>query len=248
MIILKSADEIRTMHFSGRIVAKTLHHVRSLIKPGISTKELDRAAENYIKKCGAQPAFKGYRGYPATTCISLNEVVVHGIPDERVLRNGDIVGIDIGVEHQGYYGDIAATFPVGQIGEEAARLVKVTREALEAGIAECHPGKRLFDISHAIQGVAEKAGFSPVRQFVGHGIGRSMHEDPQIPNFGEAGKGPVLKEGMVFALEPMINAGGWEVEVLSDGWTVKTVDRSLSAHFEHTVALTKSGPLILTLV
>jgi methionyl aminopeptidase len=248
MIILKSADEIREMHFAGRIVAETLNHVRVLIEPGVSTKELDKAAENYIKKCGAKPAFKGYRGYPASTCISLNEVVVHGIPDESVLRNGDIVGIDVGVEHQGYYSDIAATFPVGRIDEAAARLIRVTREALEAGIAQCRPGKRLFDISHAIQEVAEKAGFSPVRQFVGHGIGRAMHEDPQIPNFGEAGTGPVLKEGMVFALEPMINAGGWEVEVMKDGWTVKTVDRSLSAHFEHTVVITKSGPLILTLI
>lgn len=246
MIVLKSADEINLMHQAGGIVAESLRHVRRLIEPGVRTNELDRAAENYIKKCGARPAFKGYRGYPAATCISINEVVVHGIPGKRRLENGDIVGIDIGVEYQGYFSDAAATFPVGQISDGAKRLIEVTQQALEAGIGQCRPGNRLFDISHAIQTVAEKAGFSPVRQYVGHGIGRSMHEDPQIPNIGEAGTGPLLKEGMVFALEPMINAGSWEVEVRADNWTVVTADRKPSAHFEHTVAITKSGPFVLT--
>lgn len=236
------------MHQVGRITAETLHHVKTLVGAGVSILELDKAAENYIKKSGGRPAFKGYRGYPAAICVSINEVVVHGIPDKRQLKDGDIVGVDIGVEYQGYYGDIAATFPVGRISEEASRLIDSSKNALTAAVDQCRVGHRLFDISHAIQTVAERDGFSPVRQYVGHGIGRSMHEDPQIPNFGEAGRGPLLKEGMVFALETMINAGGWEVEVLPDGWTVVTVDRRLSAHFEHTVAITRSGPLVLTLI
>jgi methionyl aminopeptidase len=246
MIIRKSPDEIQLMREAGRIVAETLGLIEKAIKPGLSTIELDRMVDGYIKKRDGRPAFKGYRGFPASVCISINEGVVHGIPGSRSLRLGDIVSVDVGVEHRGCYADAAATFPVGNISPDAKRLIEVTKRALEKGINMCRVGNHLSDISHAIQRTAEEAGYSVVREFVGHGIGRSMHEDPQIPNYGEPGRGPRLEEGMTFALEPMINIGSHEVKVLPDKWGVVTLDESLSAHFEHTVAIAREGPLILT--
>jgi methionyl aminopeptidase len=246
MIVQKSYQELQMMRKAGRIAAQAMRALRMAIKAGVTTEELNNIAESFILEKGGRPAFKGYRGFPASICISVNDEVVHGIPGKRVLKEGDIVGIDLGVEYEGYYGDIAATFPVGKVDAEAKRLIEVTKEALEVGISQCRVGNHLFDISAAIQEVVEKNGFSVVRQFVGHGIGKSLHEDPQVPNYGEKGKGPLLESGMTFALEPMVNAGGWEVEVLSDGWTVVTADGSLSAHFEHTVAVTDKGPWILT--
>jgi methionyl aminopeptidase len=246
MIIRKSADEIRLMREAGLIVAETIEVIKEAVKPGVTTKYLDKIAEDYMRSRQAMPAFKGYHGFPASLCISINEAVVHGIPDNRRLEENQIVSIDIGVKYKSYYGDAAFTMPVGTVADEAKRLIKTTQDALAAGIEQCHAGRRLYDISHAIQKVSEGAGFSVVRDYVGHGIGRSMHEEPQIPNFGPPDRGPVLGEGMVFALEPMVNVGGYEVEVLEDDWTVVTADRSLSAHFEHTVAITHDGPLILT--
>jgi len=246
MIIRKSSDEISIMREAGRIVAETIDLVKKQIKPGVTTKHLDNVADEYIRSKHGRPAFKGYHGFPGSICVSINEAVVHGIPSSRHLQSGEIVSIDIGVEHKGYYCDAAFTAAVGNVSEDAARLIEVTQKALMSGIANCCIGKRLYDISHAIQEVAEGAGFSVVREYVGHGIGRSMHEDPQIPNFGIPGRGPLLEEGMIFALEPMVNIGSHEVEVLSDDWTVVTADKSLSAHFEHTVAITLNGPMILT--
>ena len=214
---------------------------------GVSTAELDEIAEAAIRDAGAVPAFKGYHGFPATLCTSLNEQVVHGIPArDVVLREGDILSVDVGAVFDGYYGDNAATFAVGEIAEKAALLLDTTAASLEAGIAKCAVGNRLFDIGAAVQAVAEAQGFGVVREYVGHGIGRSMHEDPNVPNYGTAGTGQRLEAGMVLAIEPMINAGGYQVDALSDGWTVVTRDASLSAHFEHTVAVTENGPLILT--
>lgn len=246
MIICKSRDEIRKMAEAGRLVAQVLSKMEDLIKPGITTEELDQFAEDLILKSGATPAFKGYRGFPKSICVEINECVVHGIPDSRRLKEGDILGIDVGVQLDGYYGDMAVTYPVGKVSAEARKLIEVTRQALLHGIEYCRVGNRLSDISHAIQSVAEGNGFLVVRNYVGHGIGREMHEDPQILNYGPPHRGPLLKEGMVFAIEPMVNAGTYEVEVLPDNWTVVTRDRSLSAHFEHTVAITDQGPLILT--
>jgi methionyl aminopeptidase len=246
MIIRKSPDEINLMREGGRIVAETVEIIKKEIKPEVPTKHLDNVADDYIMSKHARPAFKGYHGFPASICVSIDEAVVHGIPGSRRLQPGEIVSIDVGVEYKGYYGDAAFTVPVGNVSAEAARLIEITQKALINGIANCCIGKRLYDISYAIQEVAEGAGFSVVREYVGHGIGRSMHEDPQIPNFGTPGRGPLLEEGMVFALEPMVNIGGHKVEVLSDDWTVVTADRSLSAHFEHTIAVTLNGPLILT--
>ncbi len=248
MIIRKSKDEIAIMRHAGRIVAETLRLVETKIRPGVETIELDRIAENFIRKSGASPAFKGYRGFPASICASPNEVVVHGIPGQRRLKEGDIISIDVGAEYSGYYGDAAATFPVGQISEQAQQLIDITKLALSKGIEQCVEGNYLYDISHAIQATVEPAGYSVVREFVGHGIGREMHEDPQIPNFGIAGRGPKIKTGMIFAIEPMVNIGDYKVNILPDHWTVVTADRSLSAHFEHTVAVTKEGPDILTIV
>ncbi len=249
MIHLKSDQEINAMRKSGKIVAQILEEIIAMVKPGISTQDIDRFAEGRIKDLGAKPAFKGYNGFPAVICISVNEEVVHGIPSaKRVLKDGDIVGLDFGVIVDGWYGDSARTIPVGKISNDAQKLIDVTRESLFRGIAACKDGNRVFDIGHAVQNYVESFGFSVVREFVGHGIGRALHEDPQIPNFGPQGKGPVLKKGMVVAIEPMINAGGHEVKVLKDGWTAVTVDRSLSAHFEHTVAITENGPEILTVV
>lgn len=234
------------MREAGRITARALRSVGEAVRPGVTTGELDAIAEDVIHSAGALPAFKGYQGFPATICASLNEQVVHGIPGERRLTEGDILSVDVGAIVDGYYGDSAYTFAVGAVSDEATRLMDATRAALEAGVARCVPGMRLYDISNAVQHVAEGAGFSIVREYVGHGIGRAMHEEPQIPNFGPAGKGPTLKPGMVLAIEPMVNAGGAAVRSLDDGWTVVTQDMRPSAHFEHTVAVTDDGPYVLT--
>lgn len=235
------------MRRAGCVSARALRLVGEAVRPGVTTGELDRIAETAILEDGGTPAFKGYHGFPASICASPNEQVVHGIPSPRRLVEGDILSVDVGAIVDGYYGDNAMTFAVGPVDAKARALMDGTRRALEAGISKCVPGMRLFDISHAVQTVAEGAGFSVVREYVGHGIGRQMHEEPQIPNFGPAGKGPVIKEGMVFAIEPMVNAGGAAVRQLEDGWTVVTSDGELSAHFEHTVAVTDAGPLVLTL-
>ena len=246
MVILKSHDEIEKMRKSGRIVAEVMEQLAEMVKPGITTKELDDVAESYIIKKGAKPAFKGYHGYQHTLCFAVNEEVVHGIPCKRVLAEGDIVGIDCGVYCDGFYGDHARTFPVGKISDKAKELLAITSRALEQGIAAAIVDNRLYDISAAIQHCAEEAGFSVVRDYVGHGIGKSLHEEPQVPNFGEKGTGMKLRAGLVLALEPMINEGTYEVEVLSDGWTVVTKDRKLSAHMEHTIVITDKGPEILS--
>ncbi|MDP2299477.1 MAG: type I methionyl aminopeptidase [Actinomycetota bacterium] len=247
MIVFKSAEELAIMREAGRITAAALRHVGEAVRPGVTTRELDQRAEAVIREAGALPAFKGYHGFPATLCTSVDGEVVHGIPGDRVLLEGQIVSVDCGAIVDGYYGDSAMTFAVGVVSPEARALMDATRESLAAGIARCIPGMRLHDISSAVQTVAEGAGFSVVREYVGHGIGRSMHEDPQVPNYGRAGTGPTLKAGMVLAIEPMINAGRADVRSLDDGWTVVTEDGSLSAHFEHTVAVTDAGPMILTL-
>jgi methionyl aminopeptidase len=246
LIIVKSSQEIELMRQAGHIVAKTLRELARAVKPGITTIQLDTLARRYIEKLQARPAFLGYQGYPASICASLNDEVVHGIPSLRRLKTGDIISIDVGVFYKGYYGDAAATFAVGEVSPLAARLLEVTRESLYKGIEKAFPGNHLYDISAAIQAYAESQGFSVVRNYVGHGIGSEMHEEPQVPNFGLPGKGPVLEAGMVLAIEPMVNAGTWEVETLGDNWTVVTRDRSLSAHFEHTVAILQDGPKILT--
>jgi len=247
MINLRTKEEIEKLRRSNRLVAQALLKVREAIRPGVTTAELDRIAEETIRKGGGRPAFKGYRGYPANLCVSVNEEVVHGIPGPRRLQEGDIVSLDLGVLMDGYYGDAAITVPVGKISEEAQKLIKVTEEALHKGIEKARVGNRLYDISHAIQSWVESFGFSVVRDFVGHGIGRQLHEEPQVPNFGPPNQGPRLMVGMVLAIEPMVNAGGWQVKVREDGWTVVTADGSLSAHFEHTIAITEEGPDILSL-
>jgi methionyl aminopeptidase len=247
MIVLKSAREIALMREAGRVLTAAMRVCRGMVKAGVSTGEIDVEVERIIREAGAQPAFKGYRGYPATVCASINEEVVHGIPaPDRRLKEGDIVGIDLGAVVEGYYADAAETLPVGEISAEVRSLLEVTREALELGIATARPRRRLGDISAAIQGHVEAAGFGVVRAFVGHGIGRALHEDPQVPNFGEPGKGPLLRPGMVLALEPMVTMGHWEVRVLPDRWTAVTTDGSWAAHFEHTVAITEGGPDVLT--
>lgn len=247
MVILKSAEEIEKLRKSNYIVAEVLEGLRALIKPGITTRELDIYAEETIRKKGAVSAFKGYMGYPASLCTSVNAEVVHGIPSDRVLlKDGDIVSMDFGALYEGYYGDCAITVPVGKVSNVAVKLMKITDEALYKGINEAKAGNRLGDISAAVQNHVEGAGFSVVRDFVGHGIGRNLHEDPQIPNYGLRGRGIELKNGMVFAIEPMVNEGTFKVKVLKDGWTVVTSDGKLSAHFEHTVAITENGPMILS--
>jgi len=248
MIILKSPQEIAKIRAAGRIVAGAIEELKTRVRPGIKTKELDRIAEEFIHKKGGIPAFKGYRGYPNTLCISVNEEIVHGIPSDRVLEEGDIAGIDLGVLLDGYYGDAAVTLPAGTISRQAKRLMETTEAALYKAIDAAVIGNRVSDIAHTIQSYVEGAGYSVVREFVGHGIGRSLHEDPPVPNFGEPGQGPQLREGMVLAIEPMVNAGRSDLFVLENGWTAVTKDRSLSAHFEHTVAVTKNGPLILTVL
>jgi len=246
MIAQRLPHEIRKIQRAGRIVAETLEIIKIKVKPGITPKELEELAEAHIQKRGGKPAFKGYQNFPASICVSVNEGVVHGIPGHRKLEQGDIVSIDVGVKYEGYYGDAAITLPVGEVTNGALRLIDVTKQALDAGVWECRVGNRLSDISHAIEIVARDAGLSVVKDFVGHGIGQLLHEEPQIPNYGPANRGPLLKEGMIFALEPMVNAGGPEIEILPDHWSVVTKDRSLSAHFEHTVAVTLQGPKILT--
>ncbi|MDH7481870.1 MAG: type I methionyl aminopeptidase [Armatimonadota bacterium] len=248
MIIIKTKQEIEKMRRAGRVVAAALTQLEASIIPNkTTTADLDKLAASILEKWNAAPSFKGYRGYPAVICVAVNEEVVHGIPGPRVLKEGDIVGIDIGAIVEGYHADSAITVGVGEISPLAAKLIRVTREALFCGIAKARVGNRLTDISAAIQEHAEKNNFSVVRDLVGHGIGRSMHEDPQVPNFGRPGRGPRLEEGMTLAIEPMLNAGGYQVESLQDQWTIVTKDRSLSAHFEHTVAVTSKGPDILTL-
>jgi methionyl aminopeptidase len=246
MIIRKSAQELDQMEAAGRVVAQALELIGETIRPGVTTKELDDLAEEFIRSQGGVPTFKGYRGYPASICVSPNAMVVHGIPGRYALGEGDILSVDVGVTLGGFVGDSAYTFPVGEVSEEATRLLETGQAALAAGIEQARPGNHLSDIGHAVQAVTEEAGFSVVRSLVGHGVGRSMHEDPQIPNFGEPGRGPVLQTGMTLAIEPMINAGGANVYLHDDEWSISTEDKSLSAHFEHTVAVTEAGPRILT--
>jgi methionyl aminopeptidase len=248
MVIIKSSREIEQLKRSNAIVAEVFEKLRGMIVPGITTKELDQVAEEYILLKRARPAFKGYRGFPATLCISINDEVVHGIPGQRRLEEGDIVSLDVGVNYIGYFGDAAITLPVGEVDPEARKLLDVTEKALYIGIEKAKAGNRLFDISYAIQSWVESHGFSVVRDFVGHGIGRELHEEPQIPNFGAPHQGPRLEKGMVFALEPMVNEGTYEVKVLSDGWTVVTEDGKRSAHFEHTIAITDDGAEILSVL
>lgn len=246
MISIKSPRELELMRAAGRVVAQVLALLEEAVREGITTRELDAMAESFIRKAGCIPAFKGYHGFPGSICTSINEEVVHGIPGNRQLRQGDIISIDVGVIYKGYYGDAAITVPVGEVTPEARRLIEVARDALYKGLEKAVEGNHLTDISFAIQSHVEGNGFSVVRNYVGHGIGNQMHEEPQIPNFGRPGRGPRLKEGMVLAIEPMVNAGDWQVEVMPDNWTVVTLDRKLSAHFEHTVAVTKHGGEILT--
>ncbi|MGI5840320.1 MAG: type I methionyl aminopeptidase [bacterium] len=246
MIILKSEQEISCMRAAGRLVAATLAELRQAVQPGMTTGELDEIAESKIRAAGAEPTFKGYYGFPASICASVDSEVVHGIPGQRVLQAGEIISIDIGAKVDGFNGDAAITVPVGEVSAAAARLIAVTENALKLGIEQARPGNRLTDISHAVQAWIEASGFSVVRDYVGHGIGRDMHEDPQIPNYGPPGRGPLLEPGMVLAIEPMVNAGGYRVKTLANNWTVVTEDGSLSAHFEHTVAVTAAGPEILT--
>jgi methionyl aminopeptidase len=245
MIILKTPDEIAVMAKASRVVAEALLVLKDAVKPGVTTDELDRLAESEIRARGAMPAFKGYRSYPKTLCASVNEQVVHGIPSKRVLKEGDIVGLDLGAIVGGFYGDSAVTVGVGRIDEKTATLVRVTEESLSLAIEQAQVGNRLSDISHAVQRHVEAAGYSVVTEFVGHGIGRQLHEEPQVPNYGKPGQGPRLQSGMVLAIEPMVNMGGSAVRVLDDRWTAVTVDGSLSAHFEHTIAIQPSGPAIV---
>ena len=251
MIYLKTKEEIDKMRSASQVVVEALDKLRENVAPGVSTWDLDRMAEELALKKGAKPAFKGYSDYPASVCFAVNEEVVHGIPSKKkILRDGDIVGLDFGVSLEGYYGDSAITVPVGDVSSLAHKLLAVTEESLKRGIAAARPGNRLYDISEAIQTYVEQEGFSIVRSFVGHGIGKKLHEDPQVPNFvpenGSNGKGIKLKPGMVIAIEPMVNVGRPDIRILSDGWTAVTVDGTLSAHFEHTVAVTEDGPLVLT--
>jgi methionyl aminopeptidase len=248
MIIIKSPREIDQLKKSNAIVAEVFEKLKEMTAPGVTTKELDQVAEEYIIQKGARPAFKGYRGFPATLCISINEEVVHGIPNQRQLKEGDIVSLDVGVNFVGYFGDAAITLPVGEVDSEAKKLLNVTEKALYIGIEEAKVGNRLFDISCAVQRWVESHGFSVVRDFVGHGIGKDLHEEPQIPNFGSPHQGPRLEKGMVFALEPMVNEGTYQVRILSDGWTVVTTDGKRSAHFEHTVAITDGKAEILSIL
>ena len=247
MIILKSLQEIEKIRKACLIVADVLDGIRGLVRPGVTTQALDEFAERFIVAAGAKPAFKGYRGYPKTLCTSVNNEVIHGIPSKgAVLKQGDIISIDVGTIVDGFYGDAAITLPVGAISPEAERLMRVTEESLLRGIAQAQAGNRLYDISHAVQKHVESNGYSVVREFVGHGIGRNLHEDPQLPNFGAPGQGPRLKPGMVLAIEPMVNVGGSATVTQKDNWTAVTADGSLSAHFEHTIAVMPDGPWILT--
>jgi len=245
-IIIKTAEEIRILHEAGKILAAVLKELKSSLTSGMTTKDVDVLAEKLMRGYKVVPAFKNYRGFPASVCVSINQEVVHGIPGDRVLKNGDIVSLDCGIIYKGFYSDSAFTKGIGSVGEELQRLMDVTNQSLYAGIMQAQVNNHLSDISHAVQRVVEANGFSVVRDFVGHGIGRHLHEDPEIPNFGEPKKGPVLKDGMVFCIEPMVNLGKWQAKILDDGWTVVTEDGKPSAHFEHAIAITKNGPIILT--
>jgi methionyl aminopeptidase len=244
-MVLKSPGELELMDEANRIVHEVLDGIAERVRPGVTTRELDRFAETLIRSRGGVPAFLNYKGYPATLCTSVNDVIVHGIPGEAPLREGDILGVDCGVVYKGYYGDAARTFPVGKVSPEAERLIAVTRRALEIAVETVQPNRRLSDIGHAVQSYVESQGFSVVREFVGHGIGTALHEEPQVPNFGHPGKGPRLRPGLVLAIEPMVNAGQPAVEVDADGWTARTRDGSLSAHFECSVAVTDAGARVL---
>ena len=246
MIVRKSAAEVARIAAAGRVLADCLDVLSEAVRPGVTTAELDRLAEAFIRERGGVPTFLGYRGFPRSICASPNDMVVHGIPGKYRVADGDLLSLDVGVTLDGYVADSAVSLPVGTVDAEARRLMDVTRESLEAALAQCRMGRRLGDVSHAVQEVVEAAGFNVVRSLVGHGVGRTMHEDPQIPNYGDPGRGPRLEEGMVFAIEPMVNAGGHEVYVADDGWSIYTSDGSLSAHFEHTVAVTRDGPTVLT--
>jgi len=248
MIVYKTEAEIARMRESSRITGRILAELEAMVKPGVRTSDLDAHAERRCKELGARPAFKGYRGFPGSLCVSINEEVIHGFPSARQLREGDLVSLDFGVFYQGYYGDAARTCPVGRVAPEALRLVRTATESFERGLLQLVEGNHLSDVSHAIQKAVEAAGFSVIRSFVGHGIGQELHEDPQLPNFGFPGRGPRIRRGLVLAIEPMIAAGGWEVEILNDGWTAVTKDRSLAAHFEETVALTDRGVEVLSRV
>ena len=245
-IIIKSDEEIATMRQAGKIVAEILKILSEQVRPGMKTKELDIIAEREVERLGAKPSFKGYRGFPANLCVSVNDEIVHGIPGERVLNEGDIVSLDFGAIYEGFQGDAAVTVAVGEVSPEVRQLMETAKGSLEAGMASAYPGARLGDVSTAIQNYAESRGYSVVREYTGHGIGHDMHEDPQIPNFGSPGTGPVLKKGMTLALEPMLNAGGWRTRLADDHWTVLTADGSLSAHFEHTIAINDAEPEVLT--
>jgi len=246
MIIRKSKPEIEKMRQAGLIVAAVLKELASMVEPGITTRDLDRVAEKRIREAGAIPTFKGYHGYPASICTSVNDEVVHGIPGNKRLREGDIIGIDCGATYQGYVGDSALTAPVGKIDDKVKQLLDATRQSLFQAIEKCRVGNRLGDVGYAVQGFVEPLGYSVVRNYCGHGVGRAMHEEPQVPNYGQPGKGRPLQEGWVIAIEPMVNLGKHDVKVLSDGWTVVTQDGKPSAHFEHTIAITENGPRILT--
>jgi methionyl aminopeptidase len=247
VIELKSTREIGLMRRGGHILADVVDRLRDTVKAGMSTLEIDEDVEAFITARGARSAFKGYRGFPATVCISINDEVVHGIPSaHRRIKEGDIVGLDLGCIVDGYYADCAFTLAIGDVPPKVQQLLDVTRESLDQAIQECRPGRRLSDVSHAVQAHVERHGFAVVRAFVGHGIGRALHEDPQVPNFGDPGRGPQLRPGMVLAIEPMVTMGSWEVKVLDDGWTAVTRDGSLAAHFEHTIAVTDAEPEVLT--
>ena len=247
MIVLKSADEIERMRRAGHVTAQTVERLMESVRPGMTTADLDALAEESIRSEGCTPSFKGYRGFPASICTSVNDQVVHGIPGPRVLRDGDLISLDVGAVWDGYHGDSAVTVFVGSPPSDVAeKLVRVTEDSLEAAISQIRVGARLSDVGHAVQQVVEGAGFSVVREYVGHGIGRALHEDPQIPNYGDPGRGPVMKPGLVCAVEPMVNAGDWRTRVLADRWTVVTADGALSAHFEHTIAVTDEGVDVLT--
>jgi methionyl aminopeptidase len=246
MIPLKSEEELEIMRRGGQILAKIMEKMKEVVEVGVSTAEINNLAEEMILKEDATPAFKGYRGFPAAACTSINEEIVHGIPGKRQLKDGDIIGLDIGINYKGYFTDTAITVAVGNVNARVKKLIEVTKQALSKSIKQARIDNHLSDISYAIQEYVEKYGFSVVREFVGHGIGRSLHEEPEIPNFGRPHQGPLLKNGMVLAIEPMVNMGSWESKVLDDGWTAVTKDGLVSAHFEHTVAITQNGPEILT--
>lgn len=247
MIICKTSRELDIMRHAGKIVALTHRELQKHIRPGVTTNELNKIADQFIRSYDAIPSFKGYSGFTGSICVSVNEQLVHGIPSDRVLNDGDIISIDVGADYQGYHGDSAWTYPVGTIDDRTAQLLQVTKESLFEGLAEARPGERLSNISHAIQTYVEERGFSIVREYVGHGVGQDLHEDPQIPHFGPPGKGPRLKKGMVLAIEPMVNAGSRHVRTLEDNWTVVTTDGEMCAHFEHTIAITDTGYEILTI-